>query len=276
MRALAAALFVASALGCSTVELQHGLDERQANQVVLTLDQAGIAADKDKEEAGREASFKVRVARADAAQAWKVLKANELPRERAKGLLEVFGQPSLIPTATQERALHLSALCGELSRTLEAVDGVLTARVHVSLPEDNPLREGADRVRPAASVLIKARPGTALAEDDVRKLVAGSVDGLDPAKVSVVVTAAQPAPAAVAADLAHLGPFRVARASRGPLMGTLLAGLGAILVLAVLLVLTALRASRATRAAALAAVDATGERSVARPSMVSVGRGPAR
>ncbi|HEY3355320.1 MAG TPA: secretion protein [Polyangia bacterium] len=275
MRALAAAVLFTCISGCSNVELQHGLDERQANQIVLTLDQAGITADKLKEEGGREATFRVRVAGADAAQAWKVLKAHELPRERAKGLLEVFGQPSLIPTATQERALHLTALCGELSRTLETVDGVLTARVHVSLPDDNPLREGAERVRPAAAVLIKARPGTALGEDEVRKLVAGSVDGLDPAKVSVVITAAQAAPATVGSDLAHLGPFRVARASRGPLLATLLGLLGLILLLALVLVVTALRASRA-RTAALDAVGPTGEPLTTRGSVVSMGRGPAR
>jgi type III secretion protein J len=275
MRTPAAALILACALGCSGVEIQHGLDERQANQILLTLDQAGLSADKLKDEGGREATFKVRVARADAAHAWRVLKAHELPRDRPKGLLEVFGQPSLIPTATQERALHLTALCGELARTLETIDGVLTARVHVTLPEDNPLREGAERTRPTAAVLIKARPGAAVGEDEVRRLVAGSVDGLDPAKVSVVITAAAtPPPAAAAGDLAALGPFRVARASHGALLTTLLAMLGAILLLAALLVVTALRAGRAARAATLAA-EPTGEQGTAR-SLVSVGRGPAR
>ena len=246
MRAFAL-LLAACAVGCSTVELQHGLDERQANQILVTLDQAGIAADKEKEEGGREATFRLRVARADAAAAWKVLKEHELPRERPKGFQEVFGQPSLIPTATQERALQISALCGELARTLEAVDGVLAARVHISLPDDSPLREG-ERARPAAAVLIKARPGTPLGEDDVKRLVAGSVEGLDATKVSVVMTPAHPVATAAVSDLATLGPLRVARASRTPLLVTLTVGLALILLLAVLLVVVGLRAARSSTA----------------------------
>jgi type III secretion protein J len=262
MRAAFPALF-ACVLGCSTVELQHGLDERQANHILVTLDQAGISADKEKEEGGRDATFKLRVARADAAAAWKILKEHELPRERAKGFQEVFGQPSLIPTATQERALHLSALSGELSRTLEAVDGVLAARVHISLPDDSPLREG-ERVRPAAAVLIKARPGTPLSDEDVKRLVAGSVDGLDAAKVSVVMTPAHPAPAAAPAARAAVGPFRVAPGSRAPLLATLAVGLALILLLAVLLAVVALRAARAAPRASRLAEDAgTPSRAVA-------------
>jgi type III secretion protein J len=241
------------AVGCSGVDLQSGLEERQANQAVVALDQAGIAAEKMREEGGRVPTYRLRVPRGDAAQALKVLQAHELPREAPKGVLEVLGQPSLIPTATQERALHVSALSGELARTLETIDGVLAARVHLSLPDDNPLREAERRARPSASVLIKARPGTALAENDVKRLVAGSVDGLDLAQVSVVVTVGQPAQPLQAADLAAVGPFRVARSSRAPLLGTLVAALVAIIGLCVLLVVIALRGSRAARRAAEAA-----------------------
>ena len=277
MRAPLAVVLLGLTLGCSTIEIQHGLDERQANQIVVVLEQAGISADKEKEEGGREATYKVRVARAEAATAWKTLKAHELPRETPKGMLEVFGQPSLIPTATQERALHLAALAGELARTLEEIDGVVTARVHLSLPDDGPLREAAAHTQPAAAVLIKARPGAALREEDVRRLVAGSVDGLDQAKVSVVITPAAAAPAMAGAVLASVGPFRVAPQSRAALVLTLALALALIIGLAALLALMAVRASRAlARAQALAAAaPPPGERAVTRgpASLMSVERG---
>ena len=38
MRARLAVVLFACALGCSGVELQHGLDERQANQILVALD----------------------------------------------------------------------------------------------------------------------------------------------------------------------------------------------------------------------------------------------
>ena len=161
MRPLAL-LVLASVVGCSGVDLQSGLDERQANQAVVALDQAGIGAEKVREEGARVPTYRLRVASGDVAQALKVLRSHELPRENPKGVVELMGQPSLIPTATQERALHVAALSGELARTLETIDGVLAARVHLSLPDDNPLREAEHRPAPSASVLIKARAGTAL------------------------------------------------------------------------------------------------------------------
>jgi type III secretion protein J len=253
MRAVFWLVLASLAAGCSGVDLQSGLDEKQANLAVVALDQAGIPAEKVRDEGGRVPTYRLRVAGGEVAQALKVLRAHELPRETPKGVLDVLGQPSLIPTATQERALHVSALAGELARTLETIDGVLAARVHLSLPDDNPLREAEKRPHPSASVLVKARAGTALAEDDVKRLVAGSVEGLDPARVSVIVTVGPPAAPPPAAGLAAVGPFHVARSSRGPLLGTLVTALVAIIGLCALLVIVALRGSRAARRAAEAA-----------------------
>jgi type III secretion protein J len=250
---LVPSLLLALLVGCSGVDLQSGLDERQANLAVLALDQAGIAAAKAREEGTRVPTYRLRVAGADVAPALKVLRSHELPRESPKGVVELMGQPSLIPTATQERALHVAALSGDLARTLETIDGVLAARVHLSLPDDNPLRDAEHRATPSASVLVKARAGTALAEDDVKRLVAGGVEGLAPARVSVVVTVAPAAPPLPAAGLAAVGPFHVARSSRGPLLGTLVTTLVAIIGLCALLAAVALRGSRAARRAAAAA-----------------------
>jgi type III secretion protein J len=105
----------------------------------------------------------------------------------------VFGKGSVVPTASEERALYLHALCGELARSVEAIDGVVEARVHLAPAPPDPLRS--DPPPPArASVLVKILPGARARiepqEAGIRALVAGAVAGLDPATVAVVVSEA--------------------------------------------------------------------------------------
>ena len=78
------------------------------------------------------------------------------------------------------------AMEGELSNTVEAIDGVDTAVVHLALPEKQVF---SDEQEPAtASVLVKTRPGSTLSSEQVQAvvhLVASSIDGLDPDQVTV-------------------------------------------------------------------------------------------
>jgi type III secretory pathway lipoprotein EscJ len=64
--------------------------------------------------------------------------------------------------------------------------------------------------------LLKTRAGhpAPIGERDVQKLVAGSVPGLDPLAVAVVVTRALELPAASGASLVALGPLRMTPDSR--------------------------------------------------------------
>src|SRR4029079_8098004 len=96
-------------------------------------------------------------AQADAVRALELLRAAGLPRGQRTGFAEVYGQPSLVPTATEERARYVEALSGEIERTLETVDGVVSARVHLVLEESDPL-DGKSRVPAQAAVLLKTRP----------------------------------------------------------------------------------------------------------------------
>jgi type III secretion protein J len=230
------------ALGCTT-PIRHGLEEPAANEVVTALERAGIGAEKLRDEAGGAAApaFIVRVAQADAVRALDLLHTLGLPRGRRTGFAEVYRQPSLVPTATEERARYLEALSGEIERTLETVDGVLGARVHLVLEETDPLAGGEKpRIPAQAAVLLKTRGGTApMKEADVQKLVAGSVAGLQPAAVAVVVTASAAAPAE--ASLAAVGPLRVTPGTRSLLVSTLVVALALLALLAVLLLFTARR-----------------------------------
>ena len=78
------------------------------------------------------------------------------------------------------------AMEGELAKTIEAIDGVDTAVVHLAIPKKEVFAEEQDPV--TASVLLKTRPGSTLDAEQVQavvNLVASSVDGLDPEQVTV-------------------------------------------------------------------------------------------
>lgn len=78
------------------------------------------------------------------------------------------------------------ALENDLAGTIEHIDGINTAVVHLAIPQKQAFTDQQDPV--TASVLVQAEPGASLSAGDVQtvvQLVSSSVDGLDPAKVSV-------------------------------------------------------------------------------------------
>jgi type III secretion protein J len=237
--------------GCRTA-IESGLSEEEANRVLVALDRHGIHAVKEAEAGGgEEAKYAIRVASDDVATALAVLRAENLPDRPEPGLREIFGQPSLVPTATEERARLSAALSGELARSIEAIEGVLDARVHVALPERDSALLDAPPPRPRASVLVRYR-GTRPPYDEmaVRMLVAGAVQDLDPADVAVVGVAA-PEPPTSASQLTSFGPIAVTRSSVPALRLVLATSLGFNVLLVVGVVWLVVRHRRAARSAEL-------------------------
>lgn len=234
--------------GCET-RIQHGLPEHEANRILDVLGRSGVEATKVQEK-GRSRKFAICVPRGQESRAIEVLQHHELPRRARPGFGEVFGKSSLVPTALEQQARYLHALSGELSRTLETADGVLEARVHLVLPRRDPLALG-DRPppKPRAAVLLRVQPKRkTLSRDEVRRLVAGSVDHLDPQQIAVVIRPAhKPALRPTSAGLAHVGPISVAAASRPILKWLLGGGLALVLVLGGGIVLLTMRLGRLRR-----------------------------
>jgi type III secretion protein J len=238
--------------GCETT-IQSGLSEGQANEVLVALQQGGIGADKDRDEGRRGApSWRVTVPSDDTAQALEVLRAHNLPRAAAPGLHEVFGEGSLVPTATEERGRYAVALAGELSRSIETIDGVLSARVHVAIPDARDFTLDAEPRSARASVLIRHRGDDEPYEPEaIQALVAGAVDGLSEEHVSVVGVAAANTPHE-RAPLVKVGPVWVARGSANLLRGIFATGAVSGMLLAMGLGLVAHRTRRSTRTEARA------------------------
>jgi len=226
--ALACALAAASATACAS-PVAAGLDDPEANRVVVALESRAVAARKEPDGAG-DGRFRVLVSDSEASEALRILADEGLPRPRSASLADV-GRGALVPTLSAERAALAAGLGGELEKSLLQVDGVLSARVHLNLASDSPLREKKEKA--TASVLFTYRGATSpLAEAQVKRLVAAGAPELAPDDV-VVVGVPRPAAAATAASLAHVGPLAVATGSATPLR----------LVLAALVLLVGLLAS---------------------------------
>ncbi len=239
------ALLAIGAAGCAQVPVLQGVAEVEANRAVAALDQAGIAARKEADEGGGTGGpqFRVVVGTEEVARSVTVLHGHGLPRREEPGFAESYGaQPSLVQSASEERARSAQSVAGELARTLESMDGVLDARVHVALAsaEDRPL-DGRDAPRPTASVLLRhigAR--SPIDEGAIRRLVAASVVTMRADDVSVV-TVSRPPPTAGEARLSYVGPIAVARGSASTLRAVLAGSIAVNVALAAGLAFMALR-----------------------------------
>lgn len=169
--------------GCKS-ELYTDLDQRQANEIVATLLQHGIAADRA---FGKGGLVSVSVDPSRFADAVTILNDNGLPRHKFATLGDVFKRDGLVSSPMQESAQMIYALSQELSRTVSDIDGVLTARVLLVLPENDPLGDKA--VPSSASVFIRYRTDTPIEHlvPQIKMLVADSVAGLSYDKVSVIL-----------------------------------------------------------------------------------------
>ena len=212
---LTLALLAGCAAGCA-VPVAAGLEEGDANRVVVALDQAGVDATKEADP-GVEARFRVMVPRDDAARALATMADEQLPRPKSRGLLDAADRGQLVPSQAAEHAQLVAGLSGELERTLSGIEGVLAARVHLNVPARDGLALGPS-TKATASVLVEHRGTTPpLAADSVQRLVAGGAPGLVAADVVVVFIAHPARPASARLDVAHVGPIAVARGSMNTL-----------------------------------------------------------
>ena len=192
-RTLLPLLAALALVGCGEQELHRELTEDGANQIVAALATEGIGAHK---EAADEESWSVSVGQGDFAEAVSILRAQGLPEEEFQSLGEIFQKEGFTSSPLEERARLNYGLSQELSHTIASIDGVVRARVHLNLPQPDPLTQ--DAAPSSASVFVKYRPGFDLERQTgaIKTLVANSIEGLGYDRVSVVMvpgTAAAPA-----------------------------------------------------------------------------------
>lgn len=174
----------------------NGLNEREANEIIVFLDLRGIDASKAQAESsgggggGDIVLWNISVSEERATEAMAILNANGLPKIQSKDLLGIFKDSGLVPSELQEKVRYQAGLAEQMAGTIRKIDGILDADVRLSFPEEDPLNPGETKGEVTASVYVKHQgvmddPNSHL-ETKIKRLVSSSINGLRFDNVTVI------------------------------------------------------------------------------------------
>jgi flagellar M-ring protein FliF len=159
--------------------LYIGLDSSDLNQISIALAEAGVTF-----EVGTDGSS-IQVPVGSTAKARLLLAERGLPNSTSAGYELFDNVGSLGLTSFMQEVTRVRALEGEIARTIQAIDGVSSARVHIVMADNGNFRKGDQK--PTASVMIRAGAATGRkAASSIRHLVASSVPGLSIDDVTIL------------------------------------------------------------------------------------------
>lgn len=183
LKAAALALLLCA---CQQKELLKSLDQQQANEVIAVLQRHNIEADKqDKGKGG----YSIMVAPPDFAAAVDWLKTYNLPSRPRMEVSQMFPADALVSSPRAEKARLYSAIEQRLEQSLQTLDGVLSARVHISYD-----LEAGENGRPAPPVHISvlaiydrdADPAPMI--NDIKRFLKNSFAEVEYDNISVVLS----------------------------------------------------------------------------------------
>ncbi|VEA18496.1 pathogenicity 1 island effector protein [Salmonella enterica subsp. enterica] len=126
-------LLVMTLAGCKDKDLLKGLDQEQANEVIAVLQMHNIEANKiDSGKLG----YSITVAEPDFTAAVYWIKTYQLPPRPRVEIAQMFPADSLVSSPRAEKARLYSAIEQRLEQSLQTMEGVLSARVHISYDID--------------------------------------------------------------------------------------------------------------------------------------------
>nr|WP_294812133.1 flagellar basal-body MS-ring/collar protein FliF [uncultured Sphingomonas sp.] len=133
-----------------------------------------------------DGSGSITVAEEDYHKARMLLAGQGLPKAAPGGYALLDNLPMGVSRAVEGERMR-QARETELARSIQEIDAIAEARVHLATPEASAFVR--DRAAPSASVIVKLQPGRALGEPQIRaivNLVASSVPGMQPDAVTIV------------------------------------------------------------------------------------------
>lgn len=187
IRILMPLLLIVLLAGCREI-LYTDLSQAQANEMLEVLVSEKVDASKRRLDSNQ---YSIEVEADQLVRAIQVLKEYGLPREQFKSMGEIFAKDGLVSSPFSERIRYVYGLTQSIQDTLMQIDGVLTARVQIVLPENNPYAEA---IKPSsAAVFIKHPPQVDLStiKQKVKMIVEKSIQGLSYTKISVVMMPAR-------------------------------------------------------------------------------------
>lgn len=185
--------------------LYVGLSRDDVNRMGMALGEAGIAFDVSSD----GTSVQVPIGQAEKARMF--LAEKGLPTSNNAGYELFDNMGSLGLTSFMQEITRQRALEGEIARTIQAVQGVKAARVHIVLPDKGSFRRA--NQKPSASVVIRTDSNFATeSAQSIRQLVAAAIPSLEASSVTVLDTTGKLL--ASGADAANGAPVMMATLER--------------------------------------------------------------
>lgn len=186
-RSLFIVIVCLSITSCSkpkTILVEH-ITQEAANNVIYILGTNNISAEKAIQKDG---TYIVTITKSDQIKALGLLQNNGAPQKDFATFGEVFKKDSFISSPLEEQGRFLYALNQEISGMLSQIDGVISVKTEVSLPQVSDSLWQTEQAKPSASVLIKYKPGyrVYLYVNRIKQLVSNAVPGLTPDRVEVL------------------------------------------------------------------------------------------
>jgi len=203
---------------CQTEDLYSQLSEAEANEMLGILLARDIQATKQAE---KENLYSVAVPRDQFSQAVDLLKWYGIPREQFDGIGTMFQKSGIVSSPTEEKVRFMYALSQNIAETLSQIDGVITARVNLVLPNNDPYANVS--TPSSASVFLKFRPGLVpeTLVPQIKTLVMNSVEGLQYDNITVTVMQSENvdfySPQRQSVPMTQVFGFKVAESAAGPL-----------------------------------------------------------
>lgn len=120
------------------------------------------------------------------------LSGQGIPSNSGSDGYSILDNEGLSTSDFQQQTDYKRAMETELAKTVEAIDGVQTAVVHLAIPQQQVFSD--NKQQPTASVLVQMSPGSTMDSQQVQaviNLVASSIDGLKPENVTVADSTGQ-------------------------------------------------------------------------------------
>ena len=182
----------------SNKEIISNVSEKEANVILVLLESKGIPANKLLSSSGgamggdSASKYSIMVPEKFSIEAIAYLNQNGFPRHMGTTLLELFAKQGLMTSEKEETIRYQAGLAQQLTNTIMMIDGVIDATVQLSFPpsETTAVGDETEDKKITAAVYVKHQglledPNLFL-ENKIKRLIAGSVTGLDLNDVTVV------------------------------------------------------------------------------------------
>lgn len=164
--------------------LYVGLEATDVNQISIALAEAGVGF-----QTGADGKS-IQVQAGMTGKARLLLAERGLPNSTNAGYELFDNVGSLGLTSFMQEVTRVRALEGEIARTIQQINGIAAARVHIVMPDVGNFRRGAQK--PTASVMIRAGSDAGRkSAASIRHLVASAVPGLEVDDVTILDSTGQ-------------------------------------------------------------------------------------